>query len=68
MKITPNLIVPSIEACLPLWIDRLKFKRTAEVPDGDSLGFIILARGDVEVMLQSERSLASDITSAPPGP
>ena len=68
MKISPNLIVPSIEACLPLWIDRLEFKKTAEVPDGDALGFVILARDDVQVMLQSERSLAADITAAPSGP
>lgn len=68
MKITPNLIVPSIEACLPLWIDRLQFERTAEVPHEDALGFVILAKDGVEVMLQSQRSLAADIAGAPPGP
>lgn len=65
MKITANLIVPSIEACLPFWIDRLGFEKTVEVPDGDRLGFVILKSAHAELMLQSERSLASDIQGAP---
>ena len=60
-KLAPNLIVPSIEACLPFWVDRLGFEKTVEVPDGDALGFVILARDGVEVMLQSARSLAADV-------
>jgi len=61
MKLTPNLIVESIEACLPFWVDRLGFEKTVEVPLGDALGFVILARDGAELMLQSRASLAADI-------
>lgn len=60
-KATPVLVVESIEACLPLWQDRLGFEREMEVPAGDQLGFVILSRDGVEVMLQSRASLASDL-------
>jgi hypothetical protein len=59
MKITPVLIVPSIEPVLPLW-DALGFSRTAEVPHGDGLGFVILTREEVEVMIQSVDSVRAD--------
>ncbi|AKF11598.1 VOC family protein [Sandaracinus amylolyticus] len=65
MKITANLIVPSIEACLPFWIDRLGFTKTVEVPEGDTIGFVILVKDGAELMLQSERSVANDIADAP---
>jgi hypothetical protein len=42
-------------------VSRLGFEKTVEVPDGDRLGFVILKRGDVEVMLQSRASLAKDV-------
>lgn len=60
-KLTPNLIVPSIEACLPFWVGRLGFEKTVEVPEGDHLGFVILHRGAVELMLQSVASVANDV-------
>ncbi|HKR62126.1 MAG TPA: hypothetical protein VJZ00_00230 [Thermoanaerobaculia bacterium] len=59
MKITPVLIVPSIEPVLPLW-DALGFTRTAEVPHGDALGFVILARDGAEVMYQTIDSVRAD--------
>lgn len=68
MKLAPNLIVESIEACLPFWIDRLGFERTVEVPHERSLGFVILVRDGVEVMLQSRASLAADVAPLEPGP
>jgi len=52
MKITPVLIVPSIEPVLPLW-EALGFTRTADVPHGDRLGLVILAGNSAEVMYQS---------------
>ena len=52
MKLSPNLIVDSIEACLPFWIARLGFEKTVEVPHEGSLGFVILVRDGAEVMLQ----------------
>ena len=60
-KLTPNLVVASIEACLPFWIGRLGFEKTVEVPDGERLGFVILRRGAVELMLQTRASVAKDV-------
>ena len=59
MKITPVLIVLAIEPVLPLW-EAIGFTRTAEVPHGDSLGFVILARENVEVMYQTVDSVKED--------
>jgi hypothetical protein len=60
-KLTANLIVASIEECLPFWVDRLGFQKTVEVPDGDRLGFVILKQGEVELMLQTKSSLKGDV-------
>jgi hypothetical protein len=67
-KLTPNLIVPEIEPCLPFWVQRLGFEKTVEVPEGDKLGFVILKRGAVEVMLQSRASMAEDVAPISDGP
>jgi|SRR5215212_7164539 len=63
MKITPVLIVPEIEPVLPLW-EAIGFTRTAEVPHGDRLGFVILAADGAEVMYQTVDSVRSDEPSA----
>jgi len=60
-KLTPVLIVPSIEACLPFWVDRLGFTKSVEVPHDGKLGFVILNHGAVELMLQSIASVAADV-------
>jgi catechol 2,3-dioxygenase-like lactoylglutathione lyase family enzyme len=60
-KLTPVLIVPSIEACLPFWVDRLGFTKSVEVPHDGRLGFVILNHGPVELMLQSVASVAADV-------
>ena len=60
-KATPVLFVDSIEACLPLWQDRLGFERAMEVPEGEHLGFVLLVQDGVEVMLQSRASLVADL-------
>lgn len=62
-KLTPNLIVNKIEDSLPFWVDRLGFEKTVEVPEGKHLGFVILQRGGVELMLQSRASLAKDVAA-----
>ena len=62
-KITPVLIVETVEKSLPFWCERLGFARQAEVPHGDVLGFVILTRGAVEVMLQSRASVREDIAA-----
>jgi uncharacterized glyoxalase superfamily protein PhnB len=67
-KITPNLIVESIEDALPFWVDRLGFEKTLEVPEGKRLGFVILVQGKVEVMLQSLASVRKDVPPLAEGP
>ena len=59
MKITPVLIVPAIEPVLPLW-EALGFTRTAEVPHGDRLGFVILSGDGAELMYQTVDSVRAD--------
>jgi hypothetical protein len=63
-KLTPVLMVEAIEPCLPLWIDRLGWTKTAEVPHGDALGFVILTKDGIEVMYQSRASIAADLGEA----
>ena len=60
-KLTPNLIVDRIEDCLPFWVERLGFAKVVEVPHGEQLGFVILQRDAVQVMLQSRASFAEDV-------
>ncbi|TDR44104.1 putative glyoxalase superfamily protein PhnB [Tahibacter aquaticus] len=57
---TPVLFVDAIEPSLEFWRDRLGFPVIAEVPHGDRLGFVILRKDAVEVMLQSVASLEDD--------
>jgi uncharacterized glyoxalase superfamily protein PhnB len=67
-KLTANLIVDSVEDGLRFWVDRLGFEKTVEVPQGDRLGFVILKRGAVDLMLQSRASLQGDVPAVADGP
>ena len=58
-KLTPVIMVEAIEPCLAFW-ERLGFAKTAEVPEGDRLGFVILAKDSVEVMYQTHESVEKD--------
>lgn len=60
-KLTPVLVVEAIEPLFPFWVDRLGFEVTVEVPQGERLGFVILARDGAEVMYQTEESVAEDV-------
>ena len=60
MKLTPVLVVDEIERSLPFWVDRMGFKKTVDVPDGDRLAFAILARDGAEIMLQTMESVRKD--------
>jgi uncharacterized glyoxalase superfamily protein PhnB len=60
MKITPLIYVPAIEPSLKFWVDRLGFTKTVEVPDGHKLGFVILVKGNAELMIQSTASIEKD--------
>jgi uncharacterized glyoxalase superfamily protein PhnB len=69
-KLSPVLIVEAVEPCLPFWTERLGFAKVVEVPQGNRLGFVILARDGVEVMYQSRDSIRNDIPAladTPPG-
>lgn len=59
-RITPVLYVKEIEPCVQFWMERLGFEKTAEVPDGDRLGFVILEKNGVEIMYQSFASAEKD--------
>jgi catechol 2,3-dioxygenase-like lactoylglutathione lyase family enzyme len=61
LRLTPVLMVDSIEPVLPFWVDKLGFRKTTEVPHGDHLGFVILERDGVEVMYQTRASVADDV-------
>ncbi len=60
-KATPLLRVERVEPSLAFWVDRLGFQKVMEVMEGDSLGFVILSKGHVEIMIQSRASLAKDL-------
>jgi len=60
-KITPVLFAQEIEPCVKFWVDRFGFQKTAEVPDGDKLGFAMLQKGTVELMYQSYDSADKDV-------
>ena len=59
-KLTPVIFVEAIEPCLEFWT-RLGFEMTMSIPEGDQLGFAILASGPVEVMYQSRASVMKDL-------
>ena len=59
-KITPVLFVAEIEPCLKFWTEQLGFQKTAEVPEGGRLGFVMLQKGNVELMYQSYASADKD--------
>ncbi len=59
-SLTPILIVEEIEPCLDFWL-KLGFEKLDEVPHEDRLGFVILGRGNLQVMYQSRASIAEDI-------
>ena len=61
-SVTPVLYVEDIEPALDFW-KRLGFEVTAEVPEGERLGFVILRSGPVEVMYQTRTSVENDVPS-----
>ena len=65
-KITPILIVDSVEANLPFWRDQLSYEVVHTVPHGKTVGFVILKRADSEVMLQSAASVNEDVKFSEP--
>jgi uncharacterized glyoxalase superfamily protein PhnB len=68
-KITPIMVVTSIEPCLPFWTDKFGFDVTVTVPHEDAIGFAILQKGGIELMYQSRASVDADLgaSGAPKG-
>ena len=59
-KITPVLYADDLEPCVKFWTERFGLEKTVEVPDGERLGFVILQKGNVELMYQSYASARKD--------
>ncbi len=64
MKMTANLYTGDVKACASFWVDRLQFEKTIEVPEGDSLAFVALQKGSIELMYGSFASLEKDTAVA----
>lgn len=60
-KLTPNLMVESVDETITFYKDVLGFEVVTTVPDAAPFDFAILKRGDVEVMFQSRASITKDI-------
>jgi hypothetical protein len=62
-KITTVLAVETVEPSLDFWTKRIGFECTVTVPHEDKLGFAILVKDNLEVMLQSVASILADLGS-----
>lgn len=60
-RLTPVLYVREIEPCFDLWVNRLGFRKTIEVPEGARLGFVAFAKGKIEIMYQTLESVGKDV-------
>jgi uncharacterized glyoxalase superfamily protein PhnB len=60
-RLTPVLVVDSVEPCIQFWIDRLGFAAENQVPGGDGkLVFAAVKKGDIEVMYQTRTSVIAE--------
>lgn len=64
-SLTPVLMVERVEPSVAFWTS-LGFATTAEVPEGDRLGFVILERDGVQLMYQSRASVEKDLPTVVP--
>jgi uncharacterized glyoxalase superfamily protein PhnB len=65
-RLSPVLVLDAIEPALPFYRDRLGFEVHVTVPlreGAPELGFVILQRDAVEIMLQTRASVAGDVPS-----
>jgi uncharacterized glyoxalase superfamily protein PhnB len=60
-KTTPIISVESIESSLPFWTEAMGYTKTVEVPHKGKLGFVILVKENLEVMLQTQASVRDDL-------
>ena len=60
-SVTPVLIVDAVEPCAAFWTEQLGFTKDSEVPGDDGkLVFVILKKGDLELMYQTKASVTAD--------
>jgi uncharacterized glyoxalase superfamily protein PhnB len=59
-KITSILFAEELEPCIKFWTERMGFRTTVEVPEGNKIGFAIVERNGVELMYQSFASAAKE--------
>lgn len=59
-KITPILFAREIEPCISFWTDKMGFSKIVEVPEGNTIGFVLLEKDGVELMYQSYASVEKD--------
>ncbi len=60
-SVAPVLIVERVEPTRDFFRDRLGFAQVAEVPHGDGLGFAMLQKDAVTIMVQSHASVIEDV-------
>jgi uncharacterized glyoxalase superfamily protein PhnB len=60
-SVTPVMFVHEVEPCIRFWKERFGFQITAEVPEGPKVGFVILAKDNVQLMYQSWESVKKDV-------
>ena len=66
LRNTPIEIVDAIEPHLDFWTNRLHFEKVVDVPHGDKLGFVLLAKDGHQMMFQSRASIGEDIAVLSP--
>ena len=59
-KVTPLLVVDKIEPSLGFY-EKLGYGVVISVPLEDRLGFVLLAQGESQIMLQTRHSLVADL-------
>jgi uncharacterized glyoxalase superfamily protein PhnB len=60
-SVAPVLIVERVEPTREFFRDRLGFTETASVPHEDTVGFVMLEKDGVVVMVQSHASVIADV-------
>jgi uncharacterized glyoxalase superfamily protein PhnB len=60
-RLTPVLVVDSVEPCISFWVSRFGFDATNQVPGPDGkLVFASVTLGAIEIMYQSRASVIAD--------
>jgi uncharacterized glyoxalase superfamily protein PhnB len=59
--VAPVLIVENVRPTRDFFRDRLGFAQTAVVADGDELGFVMLEKDGVRIMIQSHAGLIEEV-------